>query len=453
MQFRFKSYSHIPGAILIIGFLVLAGCSKKLSHEGKVVFTQIPVSSVDVEHINTIENKYAPSMKIAIAEMDEGLQNINILTSEFSSARSPEISFDGLMMVFSGQKDDGDPWQIWKMDLETKEIYQVTESRTNCTDPTWIPNGHIAFSKLVTDVKALKYHALYTIGADGCCEERITFQPHEDVNANVLHDGRIIVASRQVYPKEGPFKYLTIRPDGTKAEVFYLANDMSNKISKAVENEDGLVLFSEHDAMNSINFSRPLHTKNSIELKPDDLINSIFLYEKNELLISIKKQVERSYGLALINLEQPAEFSFYYNNSEYHAMEAAIVRSRATPRNLPSRVNHEMNSGYFFSMNVDASDIVAQGKTTKVQVLGMNDMIGEASVSEDGSFYLKLAADRPVRLQTLDEKGKVLRGPSSWMWVRPNERRGCAGCHQDREISPENIVPKAMEKAPITMIR
>ena len=105
-------------------------------------------------------------------------------------------------------------------------------------------------------------------------------------------------------------------------------------------------------------------------------------------------------------------------------------------------------------MNADQSDIeVEAGETSKIQVLGFNSVLGEVEVDEDGSFYLELKADEPVRFQTLSATGEVLRGPSSWMWVRPNERRGCVGCHENREIAPENIVPKAIEKAPFAMIK
>ena len=83
----------------------------------------------------------------------------------------------------------------------------------------------------------------------------------------------------------------------------------------------------------------------------------------------------------------------------------------------------------------------------------MNDMIGETEIAEDGSFYLELTADQPVRFQTVNESGEIVRGPSAWLWVRPNERRGCVGCHANRELAPENVVPKAIEKAPVAMIK
>lgn len=454
MRSRFNTYKIFVGAQFIVFLvLLLSSCSEKLANEGKVVFTQLPVKSVNVDEINSIENKYISDMKIAMAEIGEGLQNIEILTSEFHSARSPEISFDGLIMVFSAQKSEGDTWQIWTLNLESKELYQVTDSRTNCTDPTWLPIGDIVFSKLMTGEKALKYHALFTIGADGCCEQRITFQPHEDVNATVLHDGRVLVASKQVYPEDGQHKYLALRPDGTKAEAFYLADMNSSLLGKVAEDGNGKVLFTESSVLTAVNFSRPLHSKSTILNSDLGVINSIYSIDNNNLLISIKKPVEQTFGISVVNPNEPSQEKFYYNDTEYHAVEAVTIKVRSTPRKLPSRVNLDLNSGFFFSMNADASVIVADRKTSKVQVLGMNDMLGETAVAKDGSFYMELTADRPVRFQTIDEDGEVLRGPSSWMWVRPNERRGCAGCHQDREIAPDNVVPKAMEKAPFAMIR
>ena len=60
------------------------------------------------------------------------------------------------------------------------------------------------------------------------------------------------------------------------------------------------------------------------------------------------------------------------------------------------------------------------------------------------SFYIELDADMPVRFQTIDKDGEVLRGPSAWIWLRPGERRSCIGCHEDRELAPENKVPEAL---------
>ena len=447
--FDLKSWRNVIMAIL----LLISGCKDRIAGEGKVIFTQVPVSTVSQEQLFESGSKYAPGMKIAIAELADGLNNPEILTKQFFSARSPEVSFDGKDLVFSGQMSEGDAWQIWRLDIGSGEIVQVSDSRTNCTDPTWLPNGDIAFSKLITENNSLRYHALFTIGRDGCCEQRITFQPHDDVNSSVLHDGRILVGSKQVYPKEGTLKYLALRPDGTKAELFYLADAKSNYIGKATEDADGSVVFCEDQVLTSVLFSRPLHSKSAKKELVENDVHSIFVMKDDNFLVSVKKETEATFGISLIDKSASLEEKFYKQSADFHLLEPQLVQARMVPKKLPTRVNPELNYGYIMSMNADASDIRVEGKTASVQVLGMSDLIGQADVEEDGSFYLELPSDRPLRFQTTDENGKVLRGPSSWMWLRPNERRACTGCHQDREITPENIVPMAVNKGPIAMTR
>jgi hypothetical protein len=83
--------------------------------------------------------------------------------------------------------------------------------------------------------------------------------------------------------------------------------------------------------------------------------------------------------------------------------------------------------------------------------MGIDSSLGVVQVEEDGSFYLKVMADKPFRIQTIDKNGHVLQGPCGWIWLRPNERRGCVGCHEDHEMVPENRVPLAVKILPVTI--
>ena len=84
-----------------------------------------------------------------------------------------------------------------------------------------------------------------------------------------------------------------------------------------------------------------------------------------------------------------------------------------------------------------------------LEILGMDRSLGSLPLEADGSFYIKVPADMPFRLRTLDDKGQVILGPSDWYWIRPFERRGCVGCHEDPELSPENVVPLAIKDYPV----
>jgi hypothetical protein len=70
-------------------------------------------------------------------------------------------------------------------------------------------------------------------------------------------------------------------------------------------------------------------------------------------------------------------------------------------------------------------------------------------VENDGSFYLKVMADTPFRIRMLDKNNNIVSQPCSWLWMRPNERRGCVGCHDDPELVPFNEVPLAVRKDPV----
>lgn len=64
-------------------------------------------------------------------------------------------------------------------------------------------------------------------------------------------------------------------------------------------------------------------------------------------------------------------------------------------------------------------------------------------VQPDGSFIAEVPADHAFTITLFDEAGEVARCDAG-LWVRPNERRGCVGCHEDTLRAPENHFPAAL---------
>jgi hypothetical protein len=73
--------------------------------------------------------------------------------------------------------------------------------------------------------------------------------------------------------------------------------------------------------------------------------------------------------------------------------------------------------------------------------------LGEAPVEEDGSFYVNVAGNVPFYVEILDGEGEVVTAMRSWMWVRSGDQRGCIGCHENKEMAPENRATQALIKA------
>jgi hypothetical protein len=69
---------------------------------------------------------------------------------------------------------------------------------------------------------------------------------------------------------------------------------------------------------------------------------------------------------------------------------------------------------------------------------------GIAPIESDGSFFVKVPGDKPIRFALLDQKGVVLRQERGWFYIRRGEQRICTGCHTGPERASENHVPAVL---------
>ena len=70
----------------------------------------------------------------------------------------------------------------------------------------------------------------------------------------------------------------------------------------------------------------------------------------------------------------------------------------------------------------------------------------------DGSFFVNVIGNIPFFIQILDEDKMVLHTMRAWTWVRSGSQRGCIGCHEDKELAPENRATQALLKAQPTFL-
>jgi hypothetical protein len=95
-----------------------------------------------------------------------------------------------------------------------------------------------------------------------------------------------------------------------------------------------------------------------------------------------------------------------------------------------------------------AGDSLADG----VRISILEGELAVVEAKEDGSIYVKMDADTPFRFETINSQGEVLRGPSDWIYLRPNERRACTGCHVNPELAPRNYQPHAVKEDPVVLV-
>ncbi len=385
-----------------------------------------------------------------------------VLTGDFQSAAFPHISYDGRSMLFSAKENEGEPWQIWEMNLKNGKYRKVISSKDDCTDPSYLPGGRIIFSKRTVNDTVVNAHCVYMCKIDGSSLRQITFSPASYFANCVLKDGRVLSVSTDVLPEKGRTMMMVMRPDGTKGDMMYRIPKGSNVVSRACETKDGKIVFAESANVSSgkkdiisISYNRPLYTR--INLTSDlegDFIFALPL-ETGKLLVSHRTATKDRYSISEFDPVQGSIGQPVYSDPDYNIVEVIPAEEYQRPKNLPSEVDPEVKTGLIMCQDINihgfqsSLDSSTGPKASRIEVLGVDSTFGVLDVEEDGSFYLKVLADKPFRIRNLDDKGQVVDESSSWLWLRPNERRGCVGCHEDPELVPENRIPMAVKKSPV----
>ena len=430
--------------------------------DGMIIFTRVAGKLQDVNYVTGNSWRYIPQTSIVALDPAKPGSSLKVLTEGYYSARAPEISCDGKYLLFAGQLMQNDPWQIWEMKLADSKIRQVTSSSENCIDPAYLPGGGLVFSKLTVNDSLKSGHSLFTCNIDGSDIKRITFNPHSYFASTVLKDGRVLTISRQLYPDQEDPELLILRPDGTKAEIFYKGLKGSTLISRGWETVNGRIVLIESDKSRqeggdviSINYNRPLHSRVNLTSEINGDFHTVFPLQSGRLLVSWRASDTNRFALYEFDPVNKDIGKAIYQNNDYDALEAIVVEKHERPKKLPSEVDMGVKTGLLLCQDINVLDPQSAGiassflKASGIEVLGIDSALGAVQVEEDGSFYLKVMADIPFQIQTIDKNGHVLHGPCGWIWLRPNERRGCVGCHEDHELVPGNRVPLSVKKPPV----
>lgn len=442
---------------LIFSSLFFTSC-KESTLEGMIIATQVPKDLQNIIYTNKDSRSYISESQIVLLNPNKANKSLKILTPNFYAASSPNISFDGKFMIFTAKKTKKDRWQIWEMNLINLKSRQITTSSKNCTDPAYLPGNKFVYSVFNSDSFSKNGVPLFTGNLDGTNITQITYNPTTNFASSVLKDGRILTVSKEIYPNKKEDTFMVLRPDGTKELLFYKNPNGSVIKSRGFETAKGIIVFIESDFdrkkdnIISISYNHPLHSSVNLTQEIEGDFLSATQIEGDTLLVSYRKSKEVLYALYKFNSKTKTLGKLIYNNNSFNFVDAIIVKKHQRPRNLPSEVNLDAKTGLLLCQDINFLDSPEKtSKAVKIEALGIDASLGKVTVEKDGSFYLKVLANTPFRIQTIDDKGRVVSGPSSWLYLRPSERRGCIGCHEDREQVPENRQPLSVRKAPIML--
>ncbi len=426
-----------------IASVICLSCNNN-SFEGKIVAVELAGENQE-------------GAKLVLLDPEKPEKKASEVLKGFESAVAPYLSHEGRYLFFQGKEETGDPWQIWMLDLKKNAIKQITDLPENCTEPASLPDGTVVFSR-ESKIKGTLVNDLWRIHMDGCCLTRITYNPAKNLHASILNEGRVLYSSSEQYPVAQEAVLMVMRPDGTKSEIYSSGYGELHPASGGTESTDGYIYFiSGKGKLSRVLHKRPLHTFENLSDGLPGSFASVIPYGDGTCLVSYRPSDTEPFGLYHFEPGSGKVPSQLFEASGHLTDPVAIATMEIRPRILPSPVDPENPTALLMSQDINHSMLPANRGLTgdtlanRIRISTMDGELAVVEVKDDGSFYLKLDANLPVRIETLNSQGEIVRGPSDWIYLRPNERRACTGCHADPELAPRNIQPLAVTVDPVVL--
>ena len=391
------------------------------------------------------------------------------LTPDFFAAADPQISFDATQVLFAGRKTRGSRWQIWEMNADGSDQRQLTQGSADCFQPAYLPQNEIAFTRVAGE-GSQRTSAVYIAQASGADAHPITFGPGGFQVETVLRSGRLLVSAKASLVPGGAAGesrvFYTLRPDGSGLSPFRQDNRANVVRTGAEELNDGTVLFVKRQALagrekgGELAWIRPGALHNSVITPPNSIYGSARVLDGNRLVVA--KEVSGSsaaagkFGLYVFNLATRSVGEAIYNDPKLSSVQAVPLEPRPAPLVYRSILHPTRDYGRVVCLNsylsADAPRGRLAGHIARVRVIALQPdhhserILGEAPVESDGSFYIKVPADHPIRFELLSARGAVIHAQKSWIWARTGEDVPCLGCHESKALVPEDHWPLALKR-------
>lgn len=464
----------------------------RLTHP--VVLTQLP-RATEAERAGPRANgmlraDYGDRGRLVLLQPD---LSIRVMTEDFHSACDPSVSFDGTRLLFAAKRNASDPWHIFEMGADGSGVRRVTNGPEDHRSPGYQPTFYTIVSPkpwyqltyVQTEKDALNEMGtgadtnLYSCKVDGSAARRLTHNLSSDMDPHIMPNGRLLLASWQrANLGRGPagrIRLFGVNTDGADYAAF--CGDRGERIKHMpCATTQGLVVFVEGDrvpwdgagTLGCVPIRRPLQDYRPITGKNDGLFHSPSPLPDGHLLVSRRSQNgQDTHGLFKLNPKN-GQRQLIFDSPEYHEIQAKMIVQRPEPDGRSSVVTEEDPHGKLYCLNVNISNFKdkswwpkgiakrlrvlegiaptqATAKGNRLTQLAQRRILGEIDLSQDGSFNITVPGSVPVELQILDARGMALQS-CAWIWAKNHEPRGCIGCHEDGELTPENLFVDAVKR-------
>lgn len=422
-------------------------------------FAPDPAQKIGSDFIVTAAPVYEPLAELRGQErFPKGAQLLMVhegdavpLVNGFAATADANVSFDGTQVLFAGKQRAGDPWQIWELTLQDRSVRKVIATATDAERPFYLPGGRMVWAERTAkgfqlqsaeNGHQLKYPYLNPTAGPGVLS--LTDTQTNVFPTDVLQDGRILFeAGFPLGSGSIPELYL-VYADGSGVESYRCDHGRARWGGKQLASGD--VVFTHGASL--ARFTSPLAHEEHIAAPQGQYAGAIVETASGDWLLSERNAAGSPLSIKLWKPGGPSAETVLAKRGE-NLVDPILVAPRTTPRRHPSGL-HPWDYANLLALDARLSrDGALKGVPASVRMetqdaAGHAVAMGTAPVEQDGSFFVKVPGDVPIRFALLDDKGAILRQEHGWFWARGGEQRICVGCHTGPERAAENRVPAVL---------
>ena len=472
-----------------------ATANKAASALESLILAQIPADREPPVVASRLDRLAPPpsGCRIVMVDLAKPKQPPIHLTRGFEAAGVPCLSYDARRILFVGRRDASEPMGVWEMNVDGSEARHVHTPPGGCDRAIYLSTLYTIDAP--EPIERIAYRAigyggkpqLFSCGPRGEDVQQITYAPGGVSNPYLLSEGRLLFGMRggvvgDASSEEAGNAWFTINTDGTDVFPFAAADEPPAMRSTPCETADGRVIYVERSlaggdtsVLIGVSLARSLHTRRVIAKASGGTYHAPSLAAGGKPIVSYRTGSAGTFGVYGIGAGGGVVDAKLFDDPAWHDVDAQFVQPRTKPPGRSSVVRNTAQVGRLYCLDAYISDTpegagITDGQIDRFRIMtpdaearGPADpnaprgvdgasgdvLLGGGKIDADGSFSLELPARLPFRIETMDKGGQILQSMRTWMWVMPMERRGCIGCHEDRELTPPNRHVIALRKPPL----
>jgi hypothetical protein len=275
----------------------------------------------------------------------------------------------------------------------------------------------------------------------------LTRVPGNAIPSDVLRDGRILFqAAFPLGGKATPELY-TVYSDGSGVESYRCDHGTARYAGRQMSSGD--VVFASGGRL--ARFTSALAHQVDFAAPDGEFAGDVAEISAGNLVAAWRPGSKSAYTIAKWSAGGK-KITQVVSKSGADLVQPRGLSARAIPNRHPSGL-HDWDGANVLCLNAYTSKpSITDGAIAVVRLYtqsarGQATLVGTSSVQRDGSFFVHVPADQPLKFELVDRAGKVLEREKGWYWMRRGEQRVCVGCHAGPERSPENAVPAVLVKS------